>query len=275
MGCFYITCGLTHLPVMDEDPVLAMLIRAEKDYFKQGAPNYVFDLWSPATFPLRTSVDDYGRVKLTPEQKALWMKTLSAGRYGDSGNFESSHVFANEANADGGDKYDKGMYQIETDHGYGLWVCHLNVFDTLCETNRPDMQWRDKGASIRQLVESKIVHNTETMQILASMPKSESKARFRMENRIEWGLGSELMGPCTYNDIVESSPDAVEGWRNLMMLNYIMGNLRMTMGPIGAWGAQDTSVEQHEQLWMIAAQQAKKINSRWDEDEKDDEEASV
>lgn len=64
MGEWYATCGLSQMPIMNDDPVVVMFI-IEDGYYSRSGSDYChsYGTWSPLSFPFYGTYNDYGSYK--------------------------------------------------------------------------------------------------------------------------------------------------------------------------------------------------------------------
>lgn len=66
MGCWNKTCGVSNLPILAGEPVIALILM-QNPYFDKDKPlqqcSYVDDFWKPLGFPIQGVYNDYGWVE--------------------------------------------------------------------------------------------------------------------------------------------------------------------------------------------------------------------
>lgn len=264
MGCWNATCGLTGLPITDNDPVIAMVIQEER--LRDGNPCYPWEMWSPASVIVRGLYDDYGGVHLTDAER----HTLALSRD------DSKMVMDKIPLADGGHGYgfvktsgfvidaeeNEDEYSLSRQpKGFTLWMAHAGIFDDLCKnieiTDYSDGEFKDK--SIEEITRATIAANKEA-NVRFGNPWNDRGSEFR-------GAAirylSSMIYECREDGDNAGYENSIMLWGELHSLNRIMMVLRRTLYPTGAAGSQDTSFEAHRALYRAAEGQIKRTEEKW------------
>jgi hypothetical protein len=60
MGCWDITCAVSHLPILKGDPIRLLLLRQQAD--QDPSPFHPWAIWSPVSLPFKGKYDNYGGI---------------------------------------------------------------------------------------------------------------------------------------------------------------------------------------------------------------------
>ncbi len=269
MGCWNATCGLTGLPITDNDPVIAMVIQEER--IRDDEPCYPWEMWSPASVIVRGLYDDYGGVHLSDvERHTLALSQDDSKMVMDKIPFEDDHGYGFVKTSgfviDEEENEDEHSLSRQP-KGYALWMAHAGVFDDLCKNVKIDEysngEFKDK--SIEEITHSTIEANKEADARAAN--------NFRFAN--PWnGRGSEFGGAairylttvideCREEGDIAGYDNSIILWGELHSLNRIMMALRQTLYPTGAAGSQDANFVAHRALLRASEGQIKRIEGKW------------
>ncbi len=305
MGSFDVVCGLSNMAVAEGDPVMAMIVRRVPVPVYDTGPLFPFTMWEPASVMVETHYNDYGGVKLTPEQEAAWgLTTQHARKWRErtwlppsdedgkpyQGRWYLRDVTLPESFPTTGERppihadKDDETSQVH----FGMWMAHRGVWDRLVKEVMGEFS--DEG-TVAQMVEQTIFKNRQTMKgegddiLLQVMREREPDARqlrrsIRYASRNLWSLERQgvyfnpvldylenAIWDAAEADNTEAFDAAIQYWRNTVLLAELLRNMRRLLVPPGNIGPQHG----HDQPLLVLAdaivEQAGKNRARWEDED--------
>ncbi len=231
MGSWNATCGLSHLPIMERQPVIGCIICDTGQ--NHNMPHYPFTNWTPATPIVNGIADHNGGFIIDDSQKDLMRLTES---------FANKMVSPTEKKI-----VIQNMQEEYQPDGYSTWMAHRSVFDDL----------------VKRL---KIEYRTPIRYGEYSLSFIKTEERKRLNIRDPRGFASavdydrhyEMPGPVVeylWHSSLGMNGDLpkflFEIWMRYFSLSRIMQTLRITMYPTGNTGSQDQDIRPYRLLQEI------------------------
>ncbi len=283
MGCWNGTCGLSNLPIMEHDPVVAMVI--QKSEIADYAPSYPWKMWSPASLLVRSTYNDHGGIVLTdivlgglefsrPQSGLRMEKVAFPTPDGEEPRFGYAMVkcqpFETGSLTDDGNQ-DHDLFRQRDGSGFALWMAHADLFDDLTKS----VKKKEYGEPTRSMRETAAHEASLYMaQDAARRAEPDPMKRFSMMDR-PWG-GSEMNGAAmqalrqyfqeSINNPSEEDDWAMSiHWQQLASLYYLMDETRMALYPTSGSGSQDGHLAPYRARQAALNRQIKRSQERWDQ----------
>lgn len=286
---YFATCGLTNLPILEGQEVVACIIRKS---IENTTPSYPFESWHPATAIVFGKYNDYGNVLCQPEefsklsltQKAaeVALRKIGEGENANYGMMRLAETFRLVDSNDNEYERKKNIISSRQPDDFAVWMAHRAVFETLVKT----AEIEDRGADG--------FRNYPICEVVANNRKRIEKAIYDMR-------GDELTPPKSFlfsdifdpygqhhaplksvmNDAlheleefqenVDLWPEFLDMWDRYIGFYNVFVALRKTLQPLGGCGSQANDMQPYTVFARALDTQITSNANYYDEDDECDE----